>query len=108
MSHTAATPLARTAALLLSFFIVGCNASSITDSENEANEVRVTVRAIGSDYLDADDGIRYEITAATQYEGLTGLSDVLVGDIVEIEFEEIPSNTNRRALEVEADGAGNN
>ena len=108
MSHTAATPLARTAALLLSFFIVGCNASGITDSENEANEVRVTVQAIGSDYLNADDGIRYEITAATQYEGLTSLSDVLVGDIVEIEFEEIPSNTNRRALEVEADGAGNN
>ena len=102
MSHTAANPLPRLAALLLSFFIVGCNASS-TENEDAGNEVRVTVQAVGSDYLDADDGIRYEATA----EGLSSLSDVLVGDIVEIEFQEIPSSTSRQALEIEADGAGN-
>ena len=106
MSHTAANPLPRVAALLLSFFIVGCNASS-TENEDAGNEVRVTVLAVGSDYLDADDGIRYEATADTKYEGLTSLSDVLVGDIVDIEFQEIPNSTSRQALEIEANGAGN-
>ena len=103
MNRTPATALARVAALLV-FFIVGCNASSVTgnDDNENGNEVRVTVQAIGSDYLDADDGIRYEVTADTKYEGLIGLSDVSVDDVVEIEFEEIANSTNRRALESES------
>ena len=104
MSRTLVTPFTRLATLLLAFSILGCN-SAVTGNEDDQNEVPVTVLAIGSDYLDADDGIRYEITAATQYEGLTGLSDISVGDAVEIEFEEIPNSNNRRALEIEAAGA---
>ena len=108
MNATPPNPLAGLAALLFAFFVVGCNASGLTENEeNEANEVRVTVQALGSDYVDADDGIRYEVTADTQYEGLGGLSDVSVGDTVDIEFEEIADSTNRRALEIEANGAGN-
>ncbi len=107
MSRTPATPLARPAALLLAFSIMGCNAFGITGNEDEddENEVPVTVLAIGADYIDADDGIRYEVTAATKYEGLTGLSDLTVGDAIEIEFEEIANSNNRRALEVEVPGA---
>ena len=106
MSQTQATPLARVAALLLALFIVGCNASVTgNEDDDEGNEVRVTVQAIGSDYLETNDGIRYEVTADTKYEGLSGLSDISVGDVVEIEFEEIPNSTNRRTLEIEADGA---
>lgn len=107
MTRTPAAPLARLAALLLAFSIMGCNAFGITGDEDEdnGNEVRVSVLAIASDYLDADDGIRYEVTAATQYEGLTGFSDISVGDLIEIEFEEIPNSNNRRALEIEVPGA---
>ena len=106
MTRTPAAPLARLAALLLAFSIMGCNAFGITGDEDEdnGNEVRVSVLAIASDYLDADDGIRYEVTPATKYEGYSGLSEISVGDVVEIEFEEITSSNNRRALEVEADG----
>ncbi len=106
MSRKPVTPSARLAVLLLAFSIMGCN-QAITgdDEENEQNEVPVTVLAIGPDYLDADDGIRYEVTAATQYEGLTGFSDISVGDLIEIEFEEIPNSNNRRALEIEVPGA---
>ncbi len=105
MSRTPTTPFARLAALLLAFSILGCN-SAIAGNEDDGdqNEVPVTVLAIGSDYLDADDGIRYEVTAATQYEGLSGFSDISVGNAVEIEFEEIANSNNRRALEIEVPG----
>ena len=109
MSRTLTTPFARLATLLLAFSILGCNrAATGNEDEDGMNEVPVTVLAIGPDYLDADDGIRYEVTAATQYEGLTGLSDISVGDLVEIEFEEIPNSNNRRALEIEVPGAADN
>ena len=108
MSRTRTTSFARLAVLLLAFSILGCNrAATGNEDENEQNEVPVTVLAIGSDFLDADDGIRYEVTAATQYEGLSGLSAISVGDMVEIEFEEISNSNNRRALEIEAAGADN-
>ena len=104
MNRTIFTPFASLAAPLLVFGLVGCNAFTGTD-ENEANEVRVTVQAIGSDYVDADDGIRYEVTSATQYEGFSSLADVTVGAEVDIEFEEIANSNNRRALEIEDPGA---
>lgn len=107
MNRTLFTPLARLTALLLVFGLVGCNAFTGTD-ENEANEVRVTVIAIGSDYLDADDGLRYEVTANTQYEGFSSFADVAVDAVVDIEFEEIANSNNRRALEIEAPGAKDN
>ena len=106
MSRTPPTPFAHLAVFLLAFSILGCNqAVTGNEDENDQNEVPVTVLAIGADYIDADDGIRYEVTAATKYEGLTGLSDLTVGDAIEIEFEEIANSNNRLALEIEVPGA---
>ena len=91
MSRKPVTPFARLAALLLAFSIVGCNQAITGEGgENEQNEVPVT--------------IRYEVTAATQYEGLTGFADIAVGDLIHIEFEEIANSSNRRALEIEVPG----
>ena len=105
MSRKPVTPFARLAALLLAFSIVGCNQAITGEgSENEQNEVPVTVLALGLDYVDADDAIRYEVTDATQYEGLTGFADIAVGDLIHIEFEEIANSSNRRALEIEVPG----
>ena len=105
---TSTTALTRVAALLVAFGtlgIAGCNAFGITGDDDDENEARVTVQALGADYLDANDGIRYVVTASTQYEGLNGFSDIAVGDVVEIEWAAISGSTNRRALEIEADGA---
>ena len=97
--------IGRLAALLLALGLVGCNAFG-PSGEDEQNEVRVTVLALGSDYLDADDGFRYEVDADTQYEGFSGntFADITLNAVVQIEYEEI-STSSRRALEIEADGA---
>ncbi|HSJ13502.1 MAG TPA: DUF5666 domain-containing protein [Longimicrobiales bacterium] len=88
-------------ALLLVFGLAGCNAFGIFGEDE--NEVRVTITELGSasDYLVADDGHRYEVTAETEYEGLTGFADLAIGDVVEIEYEKISNSSNRRALEIE-------
>jgi hypothetical protein len=88
--------------LVVAMSLGGCNAVGIS-GEEDSNEARVTVTAVGADYLDADDGFRYQVSGNTEYEGLSGLSDVSVGEIVQIEFEEVSTGT-RRALEIEADG----
>lgn len=104
MRSTHHTALTRIAALVA--VVAGCNAFGITgDDDDDENEVRVTVQALGPDFLTADDGIRYLVSGATEYEGLGGLSDISVGDIVEIEYEAIADSGDRRALEIEADGA---
>ena len=86
--------------MTLALGVAGCNAFGITGEDE--NEVRVTVTALAASSLDADDGHTYEVNASTEYEGLTGFADIEVGDIVEIEFEEIANSANRRALEIEA------
>ena len=94
--------LMRPAALLLVFGLAACNAiSPVGDDDNDANEVQVTVQALGTDYLDADDGSRYEVTGNTMYEGFTSFADATVGAAVDIEYEAISNSTNRRALEIE-------
>ncbi len=93
--------IARLAALFLAMGLVGCNAFGPNDGEDSENEVRVTVLALGASYLDANDGLRYEITAKTVYEGFTSFADVTVGAEVDIEFEEIPGSNNRTAIEIE-------
>lgn len=95
-------PFAALAVVLLAFSLAGCNAFGITGDDE--NEVRVTITELSpaSDYLVADDDFTYEVTADTEYEGLTGFGDLTVGDVVEIEFENIANSSNRRALEIEA------
>jgi hypothetical protein len=94
---------ASVATLLLTLALAGCNAFGITGDDGDENEVRVTVTALGADYLDANDGFRYLVSADTEYEGLAGFAALAVGAIVEIEFEDAGNDT-RRALEIEADG----
>jgi hypothetical protein len=105
MRGTSISALLRLMVPLAAFGMLGCNLSNITgDDDADDNEVRVTVEAVGADFLDARDNFRYLVDSATEYEGLQGLSDVAVGDVVEIEYASI-SSTERRALEIEADGA---
>lgn len=103
MKRLLSTTLAPLAVLLFAFCLVGCNALGITGEDDE-NEVRVTITDLSptSDYLVADDGFTYEVSASTEYEGLSGFADLAVGDTVEIEFEDIADSSNRRALEIEA------
>ena len=97
-----AFPSVSLAALLLALTLAGCNAFGITGEDDE-NEVRVTISALGADYLDANDGFRYLVSADTEYEGLSGFAALTVGAMGEIEFEDADDDT-RRALEIEADG----
>lgn len=105
MRRATPIPFVRLTVVLLAVGLVGCNAFGLTGDDDDDNEVRVTVTAVAATYLDANDGIRYEVTENTEYEGYESLAGVAVGDIVEIEFEEIADSDNRRALEIEADGA---
>ncbi|MGH7477888.1 MAG: hypothetical protein ACRELD_16620 [Longimicrobiales bacterium] len=102
MSRILAQSLPGLAVLLLGFGYAGCNAFGITDEDE--NEVRVTVQALGADFLDANDGFRYTVDTSTEYEGYGSFADVQVGHVVEIEYEPIDSSS-RRALEIEAEGA---
>lgn len=103
MTRLLARPFHALVLLLLAFSAGGCNAFGITGEDDE-NEVRVTITELSpdSDYLVADDGFTYEVTANTEYEGLTGFADLAVDDVVEIEFENMSDSSNRRALEIEA------
>ena len=87
------------AALLLVFGLAGCDAFEVFDREKE---VSGTVEEVGADYLIVD-GITYEVTSRTEYEGITGLSDLAVGMEVEVEYEE--NGGTRTAVEIELAGA---
>lgn len=78
-----------------------CNALGITGEDE--NEVRVTIEALGADFLDADDGFTYEVNADTEYERIDDFASLAVGEIVQIEYADLSSG-RRRALEIEADG----
>ena len=90
-------------AVLLALIAAGCNAFGITGEDDE-NEVRVTITELSSaaDYLIANDGFTYQVTADTEYEGLSGFADLAVNDVVEIEFENTSTTNTRRAREIEA------
>lgn len=86
------------ALLLLVFGFVGCDTLEDLNPFNDEKEVQGIVEAIGNNSLTVD-GIVYTVTAETEYEGFTGLSDIAVGDEVEIEYTE--DENGRTAVEVE-------
>lgn len=72
------------------------------EEENEQNEVSGVIEAVGDRVLTID-GIEYAVSDQTQYEGISGLSELSSGDEVEIEYEE--RSNGREAVEVELAGA---
>ena len=88
--------------LLLVFGFVGCDTLEDLNPFDSEKEVTGTVEAIGASSLTVD-GIEYRVTDKTEFEGLAGLSDLAVGDEVEIEYEE--NGGTREAVEVELAGA---
>ncbi|MDX1429147.1 MAG: DUF5666 domain-containing protein [Rhodothermales bacterium] len=84
--------------LLLGFQLAGCDAlESINPFDNE-KEVTGTVEAVDAASLTVD-GISYAVTDNTKFDGYADLSEVSVGDKVEVEYEE--RNGGREAKEVE-------
>ena len=97
-------PWTRIVALFLVVGLVGCNSLLGLDDDDDENEVTVTVQEVGADFLNADDGFRYEVTADTQYDdGFASLADVTVGALVEIEYADTGTPNVRTALEIEPD-----
>ncbi len=84
--------------ILLVGVLAGCDAlESINPFDNE-KEVTGTVEAVDTASLTVD-GIAYAVTADTEFDGYADLSEVTVGDKVEVEYEE--KNGGRQAKEVE-------
>lgn len=88
--------------LLLVFSVTGCDTLEGINPFNNEKEVSGVVEAIGDNTLTVD-GIEYTVTADTEYEGISGLADLSVGDEVEIEYKE--KSGGREAVEVELAGA---
>ena len=85
--------------LLFVSTLVGCDAFESINPFNNEKEVTGTVEAVGDAMLTVD-AIDYAVTSSTTFEdGYAGLSDVSVGDRVEVEYEEVSGG--REALEVE-------
>ena len=82
--------------------LTGCDTFEEINPFNDEQEVEGIVEALGDDALTVD-GIEYTVTADTEFDGIDGLSDLSVGDEVEVEYEE--TNSGRVALEVELAGA---
>ena len=88
--------------VLLIFMAAGCD--TVDDLFDNDKEVSGIVEAIAADGTSLTvDGVAYAVTDKTEYEGISGLSDLAVGDEVEVEYEE--TNGGRVALEVELAGA---
>lgn len=101
MHRTSITLVRGLVALLLVFGLAGCDAFEVFDREKE---IEGTIEAIAEDGSSLTvDGIEYRVTSQTEYEGITGLADLSVGDEVEIEYEE--EGDSRVAVEVELAGA---
>ena len=89
------------ALVLLVFTTAGCDTfEDIFENEKEAAG---TVEEVGTDFVVVD-AIRYIVTDDTEYEGISSLAELSVGDEVEIEYEERSDGT-REALEIELAGA---
>ena len=101
MHRNPARSFARVVLALFALGLAACNPFDLLGEDE--NEVRVTVSALGADFLDADDGFRYQVDSDTEFEGagLAGLADLAVGDVVEIEWAAVSADT-RRALEIES------
>ena len=88
--------------LLLVFGFVGCDTLDDLNPFEDEKEVTGVVEAIGDNSLTVD-GIEYTVTSDTEFEGISGLGDLSVGDEVEIEYEE--NGGSRTAVEIELAGA---
>ena len=91
--------------LLLVFGFVGCDTLEDLNPFDSEKEVTGIVEAIGDNSLTVE-GIEYRVTDKTEFEGITGLADLAVGDEVEIEYKE--NGGSREAVEVELAGAEDN
>ncbi len=84
------------ALVLLFFMAAGCD--TVDDLFENDKEVNGIVEAIGANSLTVD-GIEYIVTDKTEFDGFDSLSDLSVGDAVEVEYKE--SNGVREAVEIE-------
>jgi hypothetical protein len=82
------------------FGALGCDA--IEDVFEREKEVKGNIEEIGADYLVLD-AIRYAVTDRTSFDGIGGLSELSVGEEVEVEYEETAGS--RTALEIERAGS---
>ena len=88
--------------VLLIFTAAGCD--TVDDLFDNDKEITGIVEAIADDGSSLTvDGLTYTVTDKTEYEGISSLSDLAVGDEVEVEYED--TNSGRVALEVELAGA---
>jgi PDZ domain-containing secreted protein len=88
--------------LILVFSFTGCDTLEGINPFNNEKEVSGVIEAIGDNSLTVD-GIEYAVTGDTEFDGISGLDELAVGDEVEIEYEE--RNGGREAVEVELAGA---
>lgn len=96
MPHPVLRAQMRFALVLLVVGLAGCD--TLDDVFGNDQEISGIVEEIGADFLVVD-ATNYALTSSTEYEGFTGLSDISVGDEVNIEYED--RNGGRVALEVE-------
>ncbi len=101
----ASTVLKGLVMLLLVFGFVGCDTLEDLNPFDSEKEVTGIVEVIGANSLTVD-GIEYMVTDKTEFDGISGLSDLTVGDEVEIEYEE--NGGVREAVEIELAGAEDN
>ena len=88
--------------VLLIFMAAGCDmVEDVFENEKEAAD---TIEVIDGNAITLSDGIVYLTDDKTEYEGISGLSDLAVGDEVEIEYKDRGDGT-RAAVEVELAGA---
>ena len=88
--------------VLLIVMAAGCDmVEDVFENEKEASG---TIEVIDGNNLTLSDGIVYIVDDKTEYEGISGLSDLAVGDDVEIEYKDRGDGT-RAAVEVELAGA---
>ena len=82
--------------VLLFFMAAGCD--TVDDLFENEKEVNGIVEAIGDNSLTVD-GIPYTVTDKTEFDGFDSLSDLNVGDEVEVEYKE--NGGVREAVEIE-------
>lgn len=81
-----------------SLSLSGCELLGLGD---DTEVTRATVLELGANFFAAENDLLYQVNDETEYEGgYTAFSDIRVGDVVEVEYEEIEGAT-RLALEIE-------
>lgn len=101
----------RTRTILKGLFVVlflvgatGCDTLEGINPFNNEKEVTGVVETVDAENNTLTvDGIQYTVTDNTEYEGISGLSDLSTGDEVEIEYKE--TDGGREAKEVEKGGS---